>query len=57
MSVENGKVCYTCRRCIRERDEKTLHTHCYCVIDKRYLNYVEVMGFWCRRWAKEKEGE
>lgn len=53
MSVENGKICCNCRHCIRERDEKILY--CYCEIYKRYLSYVEVMGLWCRRWAKEKE--
>ena len=57
MSVENEKVCYNCRHCIRERNEETLYTYCYCEIDKRHLCYVEVMGLWCRRWAKKKGDE
>jgi hypothetical protein len=57
MSAENVKVCCNCRHCIRERDEKTLYTHCHCEIDKRYLSYVEVMEWWCRKWAKKKYGK
>lgn len=55
MSVENSKVCCNCRHCIRERDEETLYTHCYCEVEKRYLGYVAVMTWWCRHWARERK--
>jgi hypothetical protein len=57
MSAENGKVCCNCRHCIRERDEKTLYTYCHCEVDGGFLPYVDVMGFWCRKWAKKKDGK
>lgn len=55
MSVENSKVCCNCRHCIRERDEETLYTHCYCEVDNCYLGYMTVMTWWCRHWARERK--
>lgn len=55
MSVENSKVCCNCRNCIRERDEETLYTRCYCSVDNHYLTYMDVMTWWCRHWAKLAE--
>ena len=57
MSVENGKVCCNCRHCIRSMDEKYNIVVCRCEVNDRYLSYAEVMGFWCKRWAKKKEGK
>lgn len=56
MSVENSKVCFNCRNCIRERDDETLYTRCYCVVDNNYLSYTDVMTWWYRHWAKLAEG-
>ena len=55
MSVENGKICCNCRRCIREWTED--FCHCKCEIDGRYLSYIEVMTGWCHHWTKDKERE
>ena len=57
MSVDTGMVCCNCRHCIRERDEETLYTRCHCEVDGKFLPYTTVMEWWCRRWAKEKDGE
>lgn len=57
MSVKNGKDCCNCRHYIRERDEETLYTRCYCEVDGTFLPYATVMKWWCRHWAKEQEGE
>lgn len=57
MSAENGKVCCSCRHCIRSWDKKYDITICQCEINKIYLSYAEVMNGWCKHWAKEKEGE
>lgn len=57
MSAENGKVCCNCRHCIRSWDKKYDITVCQCEINKIHLSYAEVMNGWCKRWAKEKEGE
>lgn len=54
MSAENGKVCCNCRHCIRSHDKKYDITVCRCEISKTYLSYAEIMGSWCRHWAKEK---
>ena len=57
MSAENNKVCCNCRHCIRSRDEKYDIIICRCEINKIYLGYEDVMGGWCRHWAKEREDE
>lgn len=54
MSTEN-KVCFNCGHCIRERDEETLYTRCYCEIHGEFRPYINVMTGWCKHWAKEKE--
>ena len=59
MSAENSKVCCNCRHCIRQWDNADNEGLCqtYCEMDKHYIGYVECHEHWCRRWAKEKEGE
>lgn len=57
MIAENNKVCCNCRHCIRSHDEKYDIIICRCEINKIYLSYEDVMGGWCRHWAKEREGE
>ena len=56
MSEENGKVCCSCRHCIREHDEKYDMIVCRCEKYDKYLSYAEVMGSLCAAWEKEKEG-
>ena len=55
MSEKNGKVCCNCRRCKRVKEKGQVA--CYCEIDNRYLPYITVMTYWCRRWAKDKKFE
>ena len=55
MSEENGKVCCTCRHCIRMRDDKGEFTHCECELNHGFLHYWTVMSYWCRHWSKEQE--
>jgi len=55
MSRENNKVCCNCRHNIRNYDDEG--GACHCDIDGHYIGYVECMTGWCRRWAKEKEGD
>ena len=61
MSVDNGKVCCNCRHCIREYNSTKFRwqkvIECKCEIDNRYLNYVIVMTYWCRHWAKERKND
>ena len=54
MSEANGKVCCNCRHCIREKAKIGNHIGCRCDIDGKYLSYLTVMSFWCRRWARDK---
>ena len=56
MSEENGKVCCSCRHCIRVKKEE-YHVECLCDIDGKWLSYLDVMSFWCRRWAKDRSWE
>ena len=56
MSVENNKVCCNCRHLYRKEGKfGTIET--YCDINDHYVGYVEFFEHWCRRWAKEKDGE
>ena len=56
MSVENGKVCCNCRRCIRIADSNNnSYIHCYCEVKKRYISYFQVMEGWCRHWATDEK--
>lgn len=55
MSAENGKVCYNCRHCIRDKDKDGFVRRCFCEIDNTQLGYIQVMASCCRRWAKKKE--
>ena len=56
MSVENGKVCSTCRHCLRLWDDDN-YCHCKCEVKDTYLGYMAVMTDWCRHWAKGREEE
>lgn len=53
MSVENGKVCCSCRRCIRIGEVGEIK--CHCEIDGHHIGYVSCMEHWCRHWAREKK--
>lgn len=55
MSVENGKVCCNCRHCKRIAKEQGKRIECRCDIDNAYLTYTNVLAYWCRRWAKERD--
>lgn len=57
MSVENGKVCCNCRHCKRIIKEHGKRIECRCDRDNAYLTYMNVMSYWCRHWAKERETE
>lgn len=59
MSVENGKVCCSCRHkiCKKEIVLRTEMINCYCDIDGKYLSYAEVMTKRCRHWSKDKAGD
>jgi len=46
-------ICYNCYR--KEGKFGTIET--YCDINDHYIGYVEFFEYWCRHWAKEKEGE
>lgn len=54
MSEANGKVCCNCRHCIRVENGHGNHITCKCDVDGKYLTYLDVMSFWCRRWARDK---
>lgn len=54
MSVENNKICLTCRRNIRSVESDVIV--CRCKIDGHIIGYIECMEGWCRRWAKDKSG-
>ena len=56
MSVENGKVCASCRHCYRKKGKfGTIQT--FCDIDDHYIGYVEFFEYWCRHWSKERREE
>lgn len=55
MSVENGKVCCNCRHCKRIHKEHGKRIECHCDWDNAYLTYTNVLSYWCRHWAKERE--
>ena len=57
MSVENGKVCCNCGHCRRIAKEHGTVIECRCELDNAYLNYVTVMGHWCKHWAKMRGKE
>lgn len=57
MSVWNGKVCCNCRHNIQcPQDGDRAKIKCYCELDNHYIGYVESMEYWCKHWAKDKEG-
>lgn len=53
MSVENGKVCCNCRHNIRYWDEGGM-CYCKCVVNDKYMSYIQVMTGWCRHWSRDK---
>lgn len=56
MSIENGKVCGTCRHCYRKREKPNMG-ETYCDIDDHYIRYMDYFEFWCRHWSKERREE
>lgn len=59
MSESNGKVCDSCRHCIKERVKRgrIYLVEGRCDIDNGYLNYHDIQSFWCRHWAKVRESK
>lgn len=57
MSVENGKVCCSCRHCKRIQKEHGTVIECRCDMDNAYLTYATVLEHWCRHWSKEVQNE
>ena len=51
MSVENGKVCCSCRHNIRSGEP----IKCHCEVDGHYIGYIECMTHWCRHWARDRK--
>lgn len=53
MSEENGKVCCSCRHCIRTGELGNIE--CHCEITGKWQGYLDVMCGWCRHWARDRK--
>lgn len=53
MSEDNGKVCCSCRNCIRTKDNGRVS--CTCKFFNGFMGYLQVMTGWCRHWARERK--
>ena len=49
--MSENRICCNCRHNIRTG--KPGKVTCNCEIDDHYINYVECMTGWCRRWASD----